>query len=198
MTVRSMSFQPRAFEFEDEEMLMMSDEDLLVPDDHRRQKNARVRIVPAMLGTAALMACAFVLTTHVWSNNGATSKPAKRSAISARALLESDDLVEAVTDNVMAQGVGYLSSQDRASVRALAAQKFYNVSSQFRVFDPAGSTVLDQVLFDDSQRNASLRLLRSLSDPRVQSMSLLVARTIRDSPSENPAVLERRLSEAFA
>lgn len=198
MAARDVTTQAWDLSRDDEDLELMSDEELLALEGQRQHKGPSVRLVPVLLGTTALLGCAFLVVCNaVWSHGQvATVHPA--SPTSARALLESSELAEVVADNVMKQSGTGLSPSDRAHVRGLALQKFQNVSSQFRVFDPAGSQVLDEISIDGEQRKATLRLLQSLSDPRMQRMSLLVAHAVRDSPSQDPAMMERHLSETLA
>lgn len=170
----------------------MSEEELLTPRN-RQQPNTRMRLVLAGLGAMALAACAYLVATNVSPN--ATDTTATH--MSARALLESDELAEAITDNIMKSGASVSAAMSREDVKATAARKLMDVSHQSHVHDPDGSAALDRVSFDTEQRDAALRVLRSLSDPRVQRLSLIVAHTVRDSASEDSSVIERRLSEAL-
>jgi len=129
--------------------------------------------------------------TQAWST--AAPVEAEPPVISARGLLESPELHEVAAENVMRVGQKVLTLSDRDVVHAIAVAGFRNISSRLKERAPEALKVLDDVWFTDVQRNAVLKTMRLLSDPRVQSIGLDVAKAIRESRSRDHWVIVDRI-----
>jgi len=70
-----------------------------------------------------------------------------------------------------------------------------NISTQLGLRAPEVASTLQLVQLSEEDKDAVLRSLRLISDPRVQKIGLEVARAIRGSASSNRDIVKRRIEE---
>jgi len=122
---------------------------------------------------------------------GAPASSVQPRQLSARMLLESPELHEVATDNVMKIGHGFLRPDDRERVRAAIAMGFLDMSASIKRHSPQAAIELDTIQLTGEQKDALLRTMRLISDPRVQMVGLNVAHAIRESQTERPEIIRR-------
>jgi len=157
------------------------------------------RIAAAGVGMVGLVAIVAVFTFHGPINPVAHASPAI-APLTVRALLESDELTDLATDNLMALGGDALTSAGRNHVHGRVARSLQNVSDTIRARFPEAYRQLDLLQLNDDQKKASLRVLQKFGDPRMVGLAHDVAEATRQAKEENGDrdTLKRRLSEALA
>jgi hypothetical protein len=121
---------------------------------------------------------------------------------SARALLGSSELHGVATDNLMKAGHAFFGDAERDIMQAVVSQVFANLTADLSKQSPAASRVLGNMWLGPAQRGAVLEAMQLLSDSRVQSIGLDVARAVRQgAPGGRPSLqqsVDRSLRERRA
>jgi hypothetical protein len=120
---------------------------------------------------------------------------------SVRALLESPELADLATDNVMAVGGEKLShAAGRDQVHAAVTRKLQNISSSLRAFDPKAHEKLGLIQLSSAQKGQVLGVLRHYGDKRVIGLAKLVSDAVKETAktSGDEAALKRRLLEKLS
>lgn len=150
--------------------------------------------VAALTGCLALAAC-LALTATSWQHADAADVQQPHTA---RSVLESDELADAATDNVMKSGRMLIQESQREHVRSKTRQYFRDLTEGLQKKDPEGLGVLEKIRMSDEQKGAVVRSLASLTDPRVQRLGLYVAKAVRESPTGDQADIERRVKDTLS
>jgi len=116
-------------------------------------------------------------------------------------LFESPKVQSVAAESLMRTGKGLLGPLDEYSVSHSVAAIFNNVSATLRARAPEVAYKLEQVKLKELRRNAVLGSLRLISDERVRSIGVDVARAIRGSgttdPDELRGLIEKKLKPRF-
>mmetsp|Transcript_137901 Transcript_137901/g.344245 ORF Transcript_137901/g.344245 Transcript_137901/m.344245 type:complete len:321 (+) Transcript_137901:69-1031(+) len=154
------------------------------------------RAVGAVLGFVGLVAIVALLAF-----NGSAHPTPAAAPLTVRALLESDELADLTTKNLLAAGGGETLSGDAGALRGQVGLKLRNVSEAIRTNDPEAHRLMGQLDLTSDQKEAALRVVRKFGDPRMLGLARDVAEAARQAKEESgddEEALKRRLSEALA
>jgi len=117
--------------------------------------------------------------------------------VSVRQFLEGPELADAVTENFMRLGHGYVSLAQRGEVRAAVSKNLANISGSIRARLPEDHAKLELVQLKQAQKESVLRVLRHYADPRVLSLGNDIGEAMDDMKAEagDRRSFQRRLSE---
>lgn len=107
------------------------------------------------------------------------------SELTMAMLLEGEELHSVATDNLMRVGHKFLNPADRKMVAEVVSSSFKSMSRLL--------PEMDMTILEPEQKDAALAALRLLSDVRVQSIGVEVARAIRTSQEARPLLMRRSL-----
>jgi len=121
--------------------------------------------------------------------------------LTARTLLESGELADVATDQLMAVGHDSLTSEDRHMVRAVAGAGFGNISLMIQNREPVTARQLSSFQLTEEQKLSVLGVVRHMGDPRVQRVGRELTRALRDfldaSATDNRADMESHIRRAL-
>jgi len=140
-------------------------------------------------GAASLLGCALLAAV------GWPAGPPPQHDISARRLLESPELHETAADTIMAMDHGMLDSVDRAAVRDFVSVGFRNLTRLIGERSPEALASLDRLQLTPEQQGGVLRVVRKMSDPRLQELGAAAAHAARAGASGGPSSVRRSLLE---
>eukprot|EP00929_Paragymnodinium_shiwhaense_P063294 TRINITY_DN3162_c0_g1_i2.p1 TRINITY_DN3162_c0_g1~~TRINITY_DN3162_c0_g1_i2.p1 ORF type:complete len:570 (+),score=163.03 TRINITY_DN3162_c0_g1_i2:107-1816(+) len=174
--------------------LEASEEDFAAPQiveaDQRRWDRSSSRKLLAVAGAAALLGggCAMAAAT-------ATSGPGAGAAaqLSARALLESTELADAATGNLMR----FDTRHDPNEIHRYVESGLKTISHQLKVKDPAAFRQLEALQLSSEQRAGVVHVVTQLSDDRVQDMGYEVYQTMHEDKSRSREELKEELMKKF-
>mmetsp|Transcript_55759 Transcript_55759/g.143686 ORF Transcript_55759/g.143686 Transcript_55759/m.143686 type:complete len:379 (+) Transcript_55759:62-1198(+) len=126
--------------------------------------SARAIAVGAALGVLTLYAGIQVLAAP------RPAEPGLPTDVTARMLLESRELAEVATEQLMAAGSGALRPEDRPMVHAVASNGFGNISALLQRGAPEAARRLDTFYLTKEQKEAVLGVVRGMGDRRVQGV----------------------------
>mmetsp|Transcript_36631 Transcript_36631/g.114023 ORF Transcript_36631/g.114023 Transcript_36631/m.114023 type:complete len:369 (+) Transcript_36631:80-1186(+) len=184
---------------EPEDMESSSTEELLSRPPRQDAWCARPgRLTAGLL--AALAACALLpVGLPRGSSNGTVAANVLSTAqpVSVRQFLEGPELADAVTENFMRLGHGYVSLAQRGEVRAAVSKNLANISGSLRARLPEDHAKLELVQLKQAQKESVLRILRHYADPRVLSLGNDIGEAMDDMKAEagDRRSFQRRLSE---
>jgi len=117
--------------------------------------------------------------------------------LTVRSLLESDELTDLATDNMMVLGSDALSHDDRHEVRDRVAKHLKNISHTIRDRSPESYRKLELIKLNEEKKGSVLRALRKYGDPRMVGLAREVAEATRQAKEEggDHESFTRRLSE---
>lgn len=132
----------------------------------------------------------FIPTTH----RPASLMPA---GLSARELLESPELAELATQQLMEAGHEALRDTDRHMVHAVARAGFGNISLMLRDRAPATARQLSSFQLTAEQKRAVLGVVQNMGDSRVQGVGRELSQALRaflsTSPADGRAAMEKHI-----
>jgi len=157
------------------------------------------RVAVAAFGVVGLVGVGAAVAFHA-SAKPAAMVPEPVEPLTVRALLESDELTDLATDNLMAMGDGGLATAGRDQVRAGVARGLMNVSSALRTHYPEAHRQLELLQLSSAQKDASLRVIRKFGDARMVGLAHDLAEATRQAEEEgqDQESVRRRLSEVLA
>jgi hypothetical protein len=118
-----------------------------------------------------------------------------QSACPALDLFESPKVQAIAADSLMVAGEGLLRPLDEYSVSHSVAAIFNNVSATLRAHLPAVARKLQRVQLKELRREAVMDSLRLVSDERVRSIGVDVARAIRASSTTDREELRNLIED---
>jgi len=101
-------------------------------------------------------------------------------------LITGKELQAVVTDNLMRVGHHVFEESDRATVSDMVRRSFADMHKRLRKRWPKAASMMDKLRLSDRQMRTIVDTLQLLSDPRVQSIGLDVAKAIAESSSTGP------------
>merc|ERR1712032_1418587 len=150
-----------------------TDDELLSDHVSARPTRFRRRMLVSALGAFALLACGILAAMSL---PPAQRKSLPTNVMSARALLESPELTDVATDQIMEVGRKHPSKRQR--VKAIVAEGFRNVTASMKKNDPVGFEKFAAFQLTQEQRAALLQILPRMTDIRVQNVGRDVAQAI--------------------
>lgn len=162
------------------------------------------QVSSAALGILCVLGC-FAATVVARSVAGAAgtylASPVVRPPLTVRALLESRELAEVATDNLIAlsQALGENASAtlDRQALRDHVSRRFLNISSAIRRQDPDAHQQLGALQLSAAQKDSVLRVLRLYGDARMVRLTNDITTAVREAMQQggDSAYLRRHLEE---
>lgn len=175
-----------------------AEEEELVPAAEASQGSRRRATVAAVAGLLCFVgACAFTVKAISVMPHQSQSLRAQ-PPLTVRGLLESPELADLATDNVMAVGGSSLAkATTRDEVHAAVARKLMNISGSIREQHPEDHKKLDLIQLSAAQKDSVFGVLRHFGDRRMVDLSNVVADAVKETSqtSGDEAALKRRLSE---
>jgi len=121
--------------------------------------------------------------------------------LTARNLLESAELADVATEQLMAAGHETLSPEDRRMVHAVARAGFGNISLMLQSREPATARRLSSFQLTEEQKLSVLGVVRHMGDPRVQQVGRELTKALRDflgtSSTDHRADMELHIRRAL-
>lgn len=154
----------------------------------RRKYNFGLKHAAAgVIGGAALAACG--ATVHSMTQT-------KSDMVTARMLFESPDVHNVVAHNV----VNIASSMpkfdhSKEEVHKMVKSTFNQLSGLLAQHDPETLRALESTQVSKEQRNAIVRMLGYLSDPRVMDVGLAAAKALREAKTDDPEALKKVVTQ---
>jgi len=143
------------------------------------------RLKYVVVGLASLIACALLTSVNFSISNSEKPEsdsnrdaPVAQRMPTARSLLESDELTDVATDQLLEIGHKVLHYSQRSAVRALVAQGFKNVTIGMQQEDPEGFQKLCQLQLTREQSNAMLHVLTQMTSPKVVNIGVQVGHAL--------------------
>jgi hypothetical protein len=108
-------------------------------------------------------------------------------------LLESQQFYQVSTDLLMSVGDGVFDGVDREQISGLAARSFTHILDLLHQKDPKAAALIDGIQLDAEEMRAVLGTLKLMSDSRVQSVGLDVAKALsqRHTPTDRWSIVDR-------
>lgn len=159
-----------------------TDDELLVEAREVGRRNKWKRWGSSFLGAVALIGC--VLVAH-----HALTGAEANGHVSARALLESRELANVVTEQMIA-ATGHQDVR-KESMRDQVHTGFKDMSQHISERCPQTAMQLDQMTLSPEEQAAMFRTYRYMGDPRVQSLGLDILQAA--SEAQDHASLKQRL-----
>mmetsp|Transcript_86517 Transcript_86517/g.242267 ORF Transcript_86517/g.242267 Transcript_86517/m.242267 type:complete len:465 (-) Transcript_86517:148-1542(-) len=148
-------------------------------------------LVGVAVGLACVVACVVVAAT-----SGSGTTPDVESG-SARALLESQGMIDVATSNIMKTSGKLISPRHEEQVRGMVAGGLKNITNRIRIGNPEAYEQLNSLFLTTEQRHGVLHVVGHMSDPRVQQIGFEVAKTVKEGMHEGPEGVKRRLVQRF-
>jgi len=105
---------------------------------------------------------------------------AENARCPAHEILFNPELHAVVTENLMRVSSGLFNPADKTMVGVIVAESFRNISVELEQGAPEVAAELRAIQLDEVQKDAILRLMQLIDEPRVQSIGLEVAQAIRE------------------
>lgn len=143
----------------------------------------------------AVAACCFVAVIN-WTPSSLGSsgaRPGRRH--SARMLLESSELADMATEQIMKTGHTVLKEHHYFTVRKLVAGGFRNLTSFIQQNKPTVYRQLTQLHLTDEQKAALLNQVHMTGDPRMQSIGRDIAYAVIQGRGQGREAVTRQLSQ---
>lgn len=193
-------YSPRALELEEEAEVCTSTSEDESPVFMKISGKTRKAWKTAVGALCVLGACALALSAAGSLAPKTGLRPGAQPT-TVRSLLESQELADLATDNVMAIGGDRLAhTASRAQVHAAVSRKLLNISSMLREKEPEAHKKLGLIQLSQAQKGQVLGVLRHYSDKRVIGLSHTLAETVQETArtSGDEAALKRRLLEKLS
>eukprot|EP00929_Paragymnodinium_shiwhaense_P063293 TRINITY_DN3162_c0_g1_i1.p1 TRINITY_DN3162_c0_g1~~TRINITY_DN3162_c0_g1_i1.p1 ORF type:complete len:532 (+),score=152.72 TRINITY_DN3162_c0_g1_i1:116-1711(+) len=157
-------------------------------DERRQDRSSSSRKLLAVAGAAALLGggCAMAVATTSWPGGRAPQ-------LSARELLESAELADAATGNLMR----FDTRHDPSEIHRYVESGLKTISRQLKAKDPAAFRQLEDLQLSSEQRAGVVHVVTQLSDDRVQDMGYEVYRTMHEDKSRSREELKQELMKKF-
>jgi len=198
----------------EEGQVSSDDSELLLNSREMRPGSGNHRAKYVMAGLVTLVACAILTKVHLLDNSQVPISdddagddghkvaftppaPAARAAqsMTARALLESEDLADVATDQILNIGHESLDYSHRSAVRALVVEGFRNVTLGMQTEDPEGYKKFSEMQLTEEQGHAVLHALTHMLSPKVVNVGIQVARGIQQGKDQGKEGARRMLME---
>jgi len=198
----------------EEGQVSSDDSELLLNSREMRPGSGNHRAKYVMAGLVTLVACAILTKVHLLDNSQVPISdddtgddghkvaftppaPAARAAqsMTARALLESEDLADVATDQILNIGHESLDYSHRTAIRALVVQGFRNVTLGMQTEDPEGYKKFSEMQLTGEQGHAVLHALTQMLSPKVMNVGIQMARGIQQGKDQGKEGARRMLME---
>eukprot|EP00445_Apocalathium_hangoei_P036476 CAMPEP_0203959860 /NCGR_PEP_ID=MMETSP0359-20131031/90767_1 /ASSEMBLY_ACC=CAM_ASM_000338 /TAXON_ID=268821 /ORGANISM="Scrippsiella Hangoei, Strain SHTV-5" /LENGTH=339 /DNA_ID=CAMNT_0050894047 /DNA_START=71 /DNA_END=1090 /DNA_ORIENTATION=+ len=176
-------------EFIDEEPqdIESSSDAELLPNDrsqgHRWAKNPSLMHSVA-IGAVCLFGFVSLTSLVAFSEHHPRGRTAPQplEPLTVRALLESHELADVATQNILA--IGGTTVADRALLKGKVMEAFMNISSMIQRQDPEAHRKLETLTLTPAQKDSALRVLKKYSDARMVSLTREVRAAVDESERE--------------
>jgi len=135
------------------------------------------RLLALAAGAVGLVGCGYVMTRP------SAEEVQREEHVSARALLEHPDFLDAASNNVLTLGRGLLDDKSEL-LRPAAAKVMKRVSEMMEEHDPEGTKYLESVKLSPKHRSSVISVVKAMGDKRVQDMGHEVLQIAYDHKDE--------------
>eukprot|EP00929_Paragymnodinium_shiwhaense_P026361 TRINITY_DN1569_c1_g1_i1.p1 TRINITY_DN1569_c1_g1~~TRINITY_DN1569_c1_g1_i1.p1 ORF type:complete len:475 (-),score=129.04 TRINITY_DN1569_c1_g1_i1:131-1555(-) len=149
----------------------LSGEDEEIAREVRPSNFGKKRVFAIGAGLLGLAGCAGAAVFANASSNGAAVSSAPAGGLTARALLEHPDFIEAASQNIWALGQKHPSMQGKEhKLKPAVARMMASLSQIIAEQDPEGTQHLDNIGLSMEQKNDVVSVVKRMGDHRVQSV----------------------------
>mmetsp|Transcript_98035 Transcript_98035/g.245591 ORF Transcript_98035/g.245591 Transcript_98035/m.245591 type:complete len:403 (+) Transcript_98035:76-1284(+) len=166
------------------------------PRTWTRRSQAVLALPVALLVVFLMGALAFARNASTQSDSAAAVGTA---VMTPRQLFDSDRFADVAADNVMVISQGRVPPEHRRQIRDRFREGFRNISTQLWERYPESGAQLDQVTLGETEQDAFVTMMRSVSDPRVRRLGRDVGLYMHQSlsVSSNSADAKRRIIDSL-
>jgi len=127
------------------------------------------------------------------ASSARSGRDPKKLVMPAQLLLHSHQLHQVSTDILMSVGDGFLEGVDREQVSGFVVQSLTHIVDRVHQKNPKAAALIDGIQLDADEMRAVLGALKLMSDSRVQSVGLDVARALsqRHVPTDRWSIVDR-------
>mmetsp|Transcript_119733 Transcript_119733/g.346071 ORF Transcript_119733/g.346071 Transcript_119733/m.346071 type:complete len:314 (-) Transcript_119733:175-1116(-) len=152
-------------------------------------------VLASALGLVALVGGASFAWTRAARPAASSSRP-----LTVRALLQSDEVADATTDNLMALHSVELGAVDRSEVRERVASGLRGIDTALEQLHPQAHRRLGELRLKSVDRAAAMRSLQVFADARLVDAGRAAVDEFRSASADgaDDATVERRLADRLA